>query len=87
MTKMMVQNLSPQTTAESLTSLFSKFGIVRSVDIAKEVMTGRCGSFGYIVVDEVSPGAALHELDGKFVIDRAIRVTLETKRDLQRSLG
>jgi len=81
MTKMMVQNLSPQTTEETLNTLFSKFGTVQSVSLATDVMTGRCGGFGFVNLDEQNAGDALDALNGKSLGGRVLRVTFEKKRD------
>ena len=81
MTKMMVQNLSSRTTVENLNSLFSEFGAVRSVSLAKDIMTGRCRGFGFVHLVEQQTGAALYALNGRRLGDRVLRVTLEQKRD------
>lgn len=79
MTKMVVHNLSPQMTAESLNSLFSKYGAVRSVSLATDIMTGRCGGFGFVSLDEAEAGAARDALDGTTIGGRRLRVTIEQK--------
>ncbi len=81
MTKMMVQNLSPSTTTESLNKLFAKFGTVHSVSLATDIMTGRCGGVGFVNLDEQNDGAALFALDGKRFDGRVLSVTVERKRD------
>lgn len=82
MTKMMVENLSPRTTAESLGKLFAEFGTVQSVSLATDIMTGRCGGFGFVNLYEQDDGAAVSALDGRCVDGRVLRVTFETKRAL-----
>lgn len=81
MTKLMVENLPSNTTESSLTELFSQYGKVQQIDLATDVMTGRCGGFGFINIEEKSPGEAIFALDGKYIGDRALRVTLERKRE------
>jgi RNA recognition motif-containing protein len=81
MTKMMVENLSPRTTAESLNRLFAEFGTVQSVRLATDVMTGRCGGFGFVNMHEQHDGTALGALDGRCLDGRVLRVTFEKKRD------
>ena len=81
MTKMMVHNLSSHTTVESLNRLFSEFGAVRSVSLPTDIMTGRCGGFGFVDLDEQEIGAALYALDGKCLGGHVLRVTLEQKRE------
>ena len=77
---MVVQNLSPHTTVESLNWLFSDFGAVRSISLATDIMTGRCGGFGFVDLYEQDTGAALYALDGKDLGGRVLRVTIEQKR-------
>jgi RNA recognition motif-containing protein len=79
-TKMIVHNLSPHTTAERLDRLFSEFGKVRSVSLATDVMTGRCGGFGFVQLYERDMGAALDALDGTDLGGRILRVSVEQKQ-------
>jgi RNA recognition motif-containing protein len=83
MTKMKVENLSSRTTEESLNKLFSEYGDVRSVDLATDVMTGRCEGFGFVHLEEQHSGAALDALNGQRFGERVLRVSLEKKRDWQ----
>jgi len=79
MTKMMVHNLAPHTTAENVSELFSEFGTVRSVSLATDVMTGRCGGFGFVHLYERDSGAALYALHGQSLDGRILRITFEKK--------
>ena len=79
-TKMIVHNLSPQMTVERLDRLFSDFGTVRSVSLATDVMTGRCGGFGFVHLSELDSGAALYALNGKELGGRVLRVSVEQKQ-------
>ena len=86
MTKMMVHNLSSHTTVEGLNSLFSEYGVVRSVSLATDVMTGRCRGFGFVNLDEQQTGAALKALNGRCLGDLILRVTFEEKREHKSTL-
>jgi len=81
MTEMLVQNLSSRTTVESLSRLFSEFGVVKSVSLATDIMTGRCGGFGFVHLDEQQVGTALCALNGRCIGDRVLHVAYEQKRD------
>jgi heterogeneous nuclear ribonucleoprotein A1/A3 len=83
MTKLKVSNLSPDATADSLYRLFSPFGAVQSVRLATDIMTGRCGGFGFVDVREARVGTAALALDGFSLGGRALHVALEKKRTLQ----
>ena len=76
---MMVHNLSTHVTVESLNSLFSEYGVVKSVSLATDVMTGRCRGFGFVNLDELEAGAALAALDGSCLSGRVLRVSFEQK--------
>ena len=86
-TKMMVQNLPARTTDESLSRLFSDYGVVRSVSLATDIMTGRCGGFGYVHLDEQQIGAALDALNGRCIDGHVLIVSFEQKRYQQVSAG
>ncbi len=79
MTRLVVRNLSTTSTVESLERLFSRFGAVQSIHLATDVMTGRCGGFGYVRLAEDEAGSAVAALDGLRVDGRALRVSLELK--------
>lgn len=79
-TKMMVQNLPASTTEESLTQLFSDYGVVQSVSLAMDIMTGRCGGFGYVHLTEQQTGRALNALNGRCIDNHTLIVTFEQKR-------
>lgn len=79
MTRLVIRNLSTASTVESVARLFSQFGAVQSIDLATDVMTGRCGGFGYVRLAEVEAGSAVAALDGLRVDGRLLRVSIEQK--------
>jgi len=79
-TKMVVRNLSPDVTAERLSRLFAAHGVVRSVRLATDVMTGRCSGIGYVSLDERQAGAAMVALDRSLLGGRLISVAMEPKK-------
>ena len=66
-------------TVERLGTLFSAHGDVRSISLATDVMTGRCGGIGFVSLDEARAGAAMEALDGSHIGSRVISVTMERK--------
>ena len=76
----MIQNLSARTTEDSLGRLFSEHGVVKSVSLATDIMTGRCGGFGYVHLDEPQTGTALEALNGQCIDNCVLIVTFEKKR-------
>jgi len=78
-TRLVVRNLSTRSTVQSVEQLFSRFGVIQSIDLATDVMTGRCGGFGYIRLAEDEAGSAVAALNGLRIDGRSLRVTLEQK--------
>ncbi len=79
MTKIVVENLSPQTTVDSLSRLFAPFGTVQSISLATDIMTGRCSGFGFVQLTERTAGTAQHALHGSQLSGRTLRVRVEEK--------
>ncbi len=79
MTTMLVDNLSHQTTVENLNRLFAPFGTVRSIDLATDIMTGRCGGFGFVKMSEQEARAAQAALHRSVWGGRTLGVRIETK--------
>ncbi|HFQ91776.1 MAG TPA: RNA-binding protein [Chromatiales bacterium] len=78
MKKMWVGNLSADASEDSVTELFSQFGKVRSIKLAKDVFTGKCRGFAFIEMEGHEARAAIAELNGKVLNgDRPIKVRFE----------
>ena len=64
MKKLFVRNLPSDTTEESISALFSTYGTVRSVDLARDIFTGHCKGFGFIGMEGHEARAAQTALNG-----------------------
>ncbi|NNJ66172.1 MAG: RNA-binding protein [Xanthomonadales bacterium] len=64
MKKLFVGNLPSDTTEESVRGMFSAYGTVRSVDLARDIFTGNCKGFCFIEMEGHEARAAQAALDG-----------------------
>lgn len=80
MKKLFVGSLPPSTTEESLTTLFSTFGTVRSLKIVKDLFSGNCKGFGFLEMEGHEARAAIAALDGRSFEGASIKVKFEEER-------
>ena len=80
MKKLFVGSLPPSTTEESLTTLFSQFGIVRSIDIIKDMFSGKCKGFAFIEMEGHEARAAIEGLNGKSFEGNNLKVKYEVAK-------
>lgn len=80
MKKMFVGNLSPDSTEQSVTELFSQYGTVRSIRLVSDIFSGKCRGFGFIEMEGHEARAAIAGLDGKTVNGNSLRVRYEDPR-------
>ncbi len=77
-----VGNLTYSTTEDDLRTSFSAFGTVNSVKIITDRETGRSKGFGFIEMsDDAAGSAAIKELDGQEMGERAIKVNEARPRE------
>ncbi|MCU7917024.1 MAG: RNA-binding protein [Candidatus Thiodiazotropha sp. (ex Epidulcina cf. delphinae)] len=69
-----VRGLPRSTTEESLTALFTEYGIVRSLKMAKDLFSGDCKGFAIIDMEGHEARAAIAALDGSDFNGAMIRV-------------
>ncbi|MES9813954.1 MAG: RNA-binding protein [Candidatus Thiodiazotropha endolucinida] len=69
-----VRGLPRSTTEESLTALFTEYGVVRSLKIAKDLFSGDCRGFATIDMEGHEARAAIAALDGSDLGGSTIRV-------------
>ena len=77
MKKLFVGSLPPSTTEESLQTLFSQYGTVRSLSLAKDLFSGKCKGFGFLEMEGHEARAAIAELDGKAFEGSFLKVKFE----------
>ncbi len=77
MKKIFVGSLPLDATQDSVSALFSEFGTVRSIDLARDVFTGKCKGFAFIEMEGHEARAAIAGLNGKTFGDKHIKVKFE----------
>ena len=80
MKKIFVGSLPPTTTEESLESLFSEFGTVRSIKLVKDLFSGACKGVAFLEMEGHEARAAIAGLDGKSFEGNLLKVKFERER-------
>jgi len=81
---MYVSNLSFHTNDESLKTLFSQFGVVKSAKVITDRETGQSRGFGFVEMDIVAEGqAAMKGLNNKEIEGRALSVTVAKEKTVR----
>ena len=80
MKKLFVGNLDANATQESVKNLFSEFGVVRSIELAMDIFSGKCKGFGFIEMEGHEARAAIAGLNGKLFGEKNLVVKFEMKK-------
>lgn len=72
--KLYIGNLSFYTVAETLSDLFSEFGVVHDCYLPEDPSSGGSRGFGFVTMDKEDAQRAIEELDGCEIDGRIIRV-------------
>ena len=80
MKKLFVGSLPPTATEESINSLFSEFGVVRSIEVVKDMFSGKCKGFAFLEMEGHEARAAIAGLDGKIFEGNSLKVKYEVER-------
>jgi cold-inducible RNA-binding protein len=80
--KLYVGNLSYNTTADDLRTLFSQAGVVESVDLIKDRESGRSKGFAFIEMSTQSEAEkAISLFNGQTFDNRALKVNIARPRE------
>jgi RNA recognition motif-containing protein len=77
MKKLFVGSLPPSTSEDALLSMFSEYGTVRSIELVKDMFSGKCKGFGFLEMEGHEARAAIAGLDGKSYEGNTIKVKFE----------
>ena len=77
MKKLFVGNLDANASQESVKILFSEFGIVRKIELAMDIFSGKCKGFGFIEMEGHEARAAIAALNGKIFGEKNLVVKFE----------
>jgi RNA recognition motif-containing protein len=70
-------NLPTDLTEKEFTELFAEHGRVRSMDLARDIFSGRCRGFGFIEMEGHEARAAISALNGFTLRGNSLRVNEE----------
>ena len=77
-TKVRIENLSPDITEERLKDIFSQIGDVQSVTVKTDLLTGRPKGYGFVEMSlDVDAYRAVNILDGTTFKDKRIHLKEE----------
>lgn len=84
MKKLFIGSLPQDATQDSVKALFSEFGTVRSIELARDIFTGKCKGFGFVEMEGHEARAAIAGLNGKSYGDKHIKVKFEEAKHNKR---
>ncbi|MGX2040221.1 RNA recognition motif domain-containing protein [Methylocaldum sp. MU1018] len=73
-------NLPADTTEREFTELFAEYGRVRSIELARDIFSGRCRGFGFVEMEGHEARAAIAGLNGRNLRGNNLRVNEERPR-------
>lgn len=80
--KIFVGNLSWKVTEEVLKPLFEAFGVVLSIKVITDPVTGKSRGFGFVEMEDADAASkAISELNDKPLLERNMRVSLAQPRN------
>lgn len=80
MINLSVRGLAGSTTEQSLTELFSAYGVVHSVNVVRDMFTGKCRGFASIKMEGHEARKAIEGLHNREIDGSVIRVEKQKPR-------
>ena len=80
MINLSVRGLAGSTTEQSLTDLFSQYGVVHSVTVVRDMFTGKCRGFASIKMEGHEARKAIDGLHNREIEGSVIRVEKQKPR-------
>ena len=80
MINLSVRGLAGSTTEQSLHKLFAEFGTVHSLNIVRDMFTGKCRGFASVKMEGHEAKAAINQLNNREIDGSVIRVEKERNR-------
>jgi RNA recognition motif-containing protein len=77
MLKLFAGNLPADSTDEEIKALFEAHGPVRSMELVRDVFSGKCKGFGFLQMEGHEARAAMRALDGYPLRGNRLRVNEE----------
>ncbi|WP_139557695.1 RNA recognition motif domain-containing protein [Methylotetracoccus oryzae] len=87
MLRIYIGNLPPDVTDGEFTELFAAYGRVRSIELVRDIFSGRCRGFGFVEMEGHEARAAIAGLDGYNLRGNSLRVNEERPRARRGSGG
>ena len=84
--KLLVRNLARTTTEAELKDLFEEYGVVQSCTLVMDKNSGQSKGFGFVEMPKTGEAkAAMKNLNGRYVAEKAIRVKKAEPKPEQKS--
>jgi len=80
MKRIFVGSLPPEATQDSIREMFSEYGTVCSIDIARDIFTGKCKGFGFVEMEGHEARVEIKALDRKILNGNSIKLKFEEQR-------
>ncbi|MEN8169806.1 MAG: RNA-binding protein [Pseudomonadota bacterium] len=74
MKTLFVGSLPPEATEDEIVELFSEFGVVRKIELPRDIFSGRNKGFAFIGMEGHEARAAMSALNGKQFKDHMLKV-------------